>query len=89
MKEVRISTFISKNNINVAFDHVIDFLIAEGCNDLNRNSKINLDLQQKLLQKFKSETKEQLVIKHKDEITNKSQPIRFRKLLLIIIIYLG
>ena len=67
MKEVRLSTFISKNNINVAFDHVIDFLRAEGCNDLNRNSKINLDFQQKLLQKFKSETKEQLVIKHKDE----------------------
>ena len=64
----RLSRFLHNNNINVALDHIIDFLKSEGLENLNRNSKIDFDIQQKLLLKFKSETKEQLIIKHKEDL---------------------
>ena len=43
----RLSKFLHDNNINVALDHIIDFLKLEGFLDLNRNSKIDLNVQQK------------------------------------------
>jgi len=64
----RLSRFLHNNNINVALDHIIDFLKSEGLEKLNRNSKIDFEIQQKLLLKFKSETKEQLIIKHKETL---------------------
>ena len=64
----RLSRFLHNNNINVALDHIISFLKSEGLDNLNRNSKIDFDIQQKLLLKFKSETKEQLIIKHKENL---------------------
>ena len=68
----RLSKFLHDNNINVALDHIIDFLKSEGFSNLNRNSKIDLDGQQKLLIKFKAETKEQLIIKHKENLEEES-----------------